>query len=316
MEDAVRYRTLILLLFVAAFIGVAVWRIYSSPIKFEEEAVKAEMKESGPQMQAALAQYPQDAPRVVVLYGHTEDLHEVFRDYGHNQIVPIVVKCLEGGDDFLAMSFEFEKAVTSLIRFRWPSGQKLEPVECGWRAILLTKIAGSDFLRQFRIKEGKAYRLPGTTVLSLATDFLTSGLKDVEKKLVVGERITASEWGMAALDVAMVGAAGKSVAMVVRGKTAALPKAARMSAARQGITGFARNYAPKIAKYATLTGGVYLMIYHPGVITGALGTLAEVLGLPSWLFQVTFWGIVLFVLSWVVSTILFFPRTIYRLLGR
>ena len=88
---------LILLSLLAA---VAVALATRSP--FEEAVLVANTKEWGPQGQADLEQYPTTAPRVFALYGHTPEFAEVLRRYGHNQLVPVVAKCLQQIDTLVA----------------------------------------------------------------------------------------------------------------------------------------------------------------------------------------------------------------------
>ena len=283
----------------------------SSPTSFEEAAVEAEMKETGPQMQAALEQYSDDALRVFVLYGQTPEFGDIMYRYGHNQVVPIVAKCLEKGDPFLEFGSELEQVMSALLDFEWPAVEALEPIECGWRAILLVQTVGNDFLGQFVInEEGKALRLPGSSIAAALKGLATSGLQRLERRLVLGETPTFGEWGLAVLDVAVIGVAGKSVAVLARGKLATRATlGARLTAARQGIAGFAKTVTPKVAgkvvKYSAVVGVGYLAIYHPAVITGAAGTIAEVLGLPPFLVQGVVWGVILYVPLSLLASLLY-----------
>jgi hypothetical protein len=284
---------------------------------FELEAVKADMKEAGPQYEAALVQYPQASPRVYALYGHTPELHEVFRQYGHNQIVPIIEKCLDEGDTLLELGSQFDELMSSPLNKKLEVS-KVEPAECGWRAILLTRAAGNDFLGQYVIdNEGKAHLLPGNSVLAIMKRLTTSGLQGLEKKLVLGASPTPAEWGLAALDIAVVGLAGKAVATAAKRGIAQVVRptiAYKLTTARAGMMSFARAFAPRIAKLATIGGVAYLAVYHPHVITGAAGVIADTLGVSPLPVQTLVWGVILFIPLWILVTLSVFLRSALRIL--
>jgi hypothetical protein len=79
------------------------------------------------------------------------------------------------------------------------------------------------------------------------------------------------------------------------------------------MLGFAGVYAPRLAKYATVGGVTYLVLYHPRVITGAAGVLADTIGVAPALVQTLVWGTILFVPSWILITLLLFARSVFRL---
>lgn len=302
------------LLFLALYVGFIL--ATQNNASFEQEAVKADMKEAGPQYEAALVQYPRASPTVYVLYGHTSELHEVFRKYGHNQIVPIVEKCLDEGDRLLELGTQFDELMSSLLNKRFQISE-VEPEECGWRAILLTLVAGNSFLGQYVIdNEGKAHLLPGSSGLAIMKRLTTSGLQVLEKRLVLGESPTLKEWGLATLDVAVVGLAGKAVATAVKRGIAQIARPTlgyKLTTARAGMMVFARAYAPRIAKYATIGGVAYLALYHPHVITGAAGVVADAIGVSPLLVQTLVWGTILFIPLWILITLLLFLKSVFRL---
>jgi hypothetical protein len=284
---------------------------------FEQEIVKADMKEAGPQYEAALVQYPQAAPRVYALYAHTPELHDVFQKYGHNQIVPIIEKCLNEGDTLLELGSQFDELMSSPLNKKLEVS-KVEPAECGWRAILLTRAAGNDFLGQYVIdNDGKAHLLPGNSILAIMKRLTTSGLQGLEKRLVLGASPTPTEWGLAALDIAAIGLAGKAVATAAKRGIAQVARPTlgyKLTTTRAGMMGFARAFAPRTAKLATIGGVAYLAIYYPHVITGAAGVIADAVGVSPLLVQTLVWGIILFVPFWILMTLLVFLRPVLRVL--
>jgi hypothetical protein len=303
-----------LLLSLALYAGFVFAR--QNDTSFEQAIVTAEMKEAGPQYEAALAQYPAASLRAYALYGHTAELREVFQKYGHNQIVPIIQKCLEEGDTLLELGAQFDQLMRTPLNKRIEIAE-VQPVECGWRAILLTLVAGNSFLGQYVIDtNGKAHVLPGSSVLALMKRLTTSGLQGLERKLVLRESPTLTEWGLGALDVAVIGLGGKAVATAARrGITGVAQPSLRheLTTVRAGMSGFASAYAPRIVKYATVGGVAYLALYHPQVITGAAGVIADTLGVSSLLVQTLVWGMILFIPLWIAATLSRFVRSIFRL---
>lgn len=306
---------LVLLLCATLAMGVGFVAASQSEGSFQIEALKAEMKEAGPQYAAALLQYPQAAPRAYALYGQTSEFKEVIRKFGHNQIIPIIDKCLSDGDTLLELGSQFDALIGSLLEKKVEVA-KVGPVECGWRAILLTLAAGNSFLGQYAIDEtGKARLLPGNSFLAIVKRLATSGMQTVERRLVLGESPSLKEWGLAALDLAFLGVAGKTAGRVM--KSGVAPRATlahRISHARTGIAGFAQAYAPRIAKYATVGGVAYLAIYHPRVITGAAGIIADAAGIPRLVVQTLVWGVILIIPLWALATLWVLLRSAFRLL--
>lgn len=297
------YALLSLGLAVLALGAAALWVERQPATSFEQAVVRADILERGPQAAAALAQYPDATMRVFGLFGETAEFNEAIRRFGHNQLVPIADRCLKGGDGFLEAGNNFNQILGSLVQFRWPKPQALSPEECGWQAILLTLTAGNDFLGQFVVDAGgEAHRLPGSSVMATAKGVATSGLQGLEKKLVLGEAVTWRDWGAAALEVTALGVATRSVSLAARARMAGAatrpPLTAQIGLAGEGLLAFARASAPRIAKYATIGGIAYLVFYHPAVISGAVRTLAEILGIDPIVLQVLVWGAILFVPAW------------------
>jgi hypothetical protein len=313
-----RYLLLTFALLGAALYGGFVCAGQSSG-SFEQAAVEAEMKEAGPQFAAALGQYPQASRRVYALYGHTAELHEVFRKYGHNQIVPIIEKCLAEGDALLEWGARFDELLSSPVT-KEIQVSKVEPEECGWRAILLTLAAGNNFLGQYVIDDkGKAHLLPGNSALAIMKRLTIGGLQQLERKFVLRESPTPGEWGLGALDLAVIAFGGKAAATAAKSgiAQAARPALSRqLTTVRAGMMGFARAYAPRIAKYATIGGVTYIALYHPRVITGAAGVIGDTIGVSPLLAQTVVWGTILFVPLWLVITVLAFLRSLFRLFTR
>lgn len=303
----------IILMIAALFAGFAI--AARSNGSFELELVRADMKEAGPQFEAALAQYPDASSRVYMLYGHTPELRDVFQSYGHNQIVPIIDKCFERGDRLLELSAKVDGLLNSLMPGK-AHNTTVTPAECGWRAILLTRAAGNSFLGQYVVDaSGNAHLLPGSSLLALMKRLTTGGLGLVERRLVLGEHPTLKEWGFAALDVAVVGLAGKTVATAIKGGIARAARPTlghKLGSAHKGIMAFTITYAPTIAKYGSVAGIAYLILHHPRVISGAADIIADTLGVAPVLMQTIVWGAILFAPLWLLISGLTLLRAALR----
>jgi hypothetical protein len=306
-------RTIILMVLACLCAGYAISARGNS--SFELELIRAEMQEAGPQFAAALSQYPNASMRAYMLYGHTPELRDVFQKFGHNQIVPIIEKCFEQGDALIELSMQVGDLFTSLAHGK-PKLSAISPTECGWTAILLTKAAGNNFLGQYVIDTlGTARLLPGSSVLAILKRLTTGGLQLVEKRLVLGENPTSREWGLAALDIAVVGVGAKTIAAALKPGVARAAKPVlgyNFGSIRGGIGAFAQTYAPTLAKYGTIAGVAYLALHHPRVISGAAKIMADTLGLAPLIVQTIAWGAILFVPLWVVLSVIALVRSILR----
>jgi hypothetical protein len=248
-----------------------------------------------------------------MLYGHTPELREVFQKFGHNQIVPIIEKCLEQGDALIELSMRIGDLFTSLAHGK-PNLSTISSTECGWRAILLTKAAGNNFLGQYVIDpSGRARLLPGSSVLAILKRLTTAGLQLVEKRLVLGENPTSREWGLAALDIAVVGVGAKTIATALKpGVARAAKPVLGYGSVPRGIRAFGKTYAPTIARYGTMAGVAYLALHHPRVISGAAKILADALGVAPLIVQTIVWGTILLVPLWIVLSVISLVRSILR----
>jgi hypothetical protein len=311
-------RTLVTGAILIACVFAAVgYLLQAKPGNFEEEAIKADFSMAGPQAQAALEQYPLITPRVFLVYGQAEEFQAALHEFGHNQLVPIINKCLEGGDTFLEAGNAFNQIVGNLLQFQAPKVEPLTPEKCGATVILLTLNAKNDFLGQFDVNTntGVARRLPGSSVLAIAKGIATSGLQNLERKLVGGQKTNWKDWGGAALDAVAIAAVAKSVALVAKTRLAAqtargakVGTAAKVAEARTGITAFALSNTPRVAKYLTIGGIGYLVIFYPNVISSAVGTIAEILGVDPLLLQIIVWAAILFLPFLILLNILSFLK--------
>lgn len=292
MVQKSRWRTIALLTLLAVLLGSGV-ALLGDRASYEELAVRAEMRHVGLglQAEAALAQYPTMSPAVFVAYGTNDRFQRALRQFGHNQVVPIIWKCLTEGDGYLDASYAFAVAMKTALRAEMPDKpEALSPFECGSYAIELMLLAKNDFFGQYDIDEmGVARRLPGSSVAAFVKRMLTSGLQVVESRLVRGEKPTLREAGMAALDVATIGTLGLAGKAALAAKTATAAKvgfSAKVATAAHGVGHFAAIAAPHVIapviKYGILLGGAYLVVTQPQMMASAANTVLHAAGVPPW----------------------------------
>ena len=320
-EKKIRKLKWISLVGASLLVGLAVsWFAPARPIN--EALARFDMKESSAQVQAMLAQYPDSAPQVYALYGQTPEFAAVLRKDGHNRIVPIITKCLEGGDGLLDLMGRVDQLVQAAVA---ASSQQagfgnslaavgralanttpkvVTPEECGWIAVQMANKLGPSFLGEFDIDEqGVARRLPVTTAAALATRFFTSGAKTLERRWVRGESPTQSEWLMGGLDALGVWGVWKGLAHHF-GAHAAL---------KAGLFGGVTATASLAAKTAIVVGGVWLALTNPGVVLSALAEAGKQLGLPTWAANLVGAALMAFVVLALVS---FLARPFVWLCGK
>lgn len=294
----------------AVLLGAAL-ALLGDRTSYEEAVVRAEMRHVGlgPQTEAALEQYPETAPAVFAAYGTNDRFQRALRQFGHNQVVPIIWKCLTEGDSYLDASYAFSLAAKTLVRAEMPAKpEALTPLECGSYAIELMLLAKNDFFGQYDIDEmGVARRLPGSSVAAFAKRMLTSGLQVVESRLVRGEKPTLREAGMAALDVAALGTFGLAGKASLAAKTATVAKvglSAKVATAAHSVGSFAALVAPHViapvVKLGLFVGGVYLVVTQPQMVASAANTVLHAAGIsPFVVYPLTLF--VLFLLCWYIA---------------
>ena len=189
------------------------------------------------------------------------------------------------------------------------SSTRLTPEERGWYAILFLVEEGHDLLGQFTIRpDGTVDWVQTERVMEGLSDFFIGGIRDLEVKWHEEKEIEGSDWGWAALDVAVI--AG-SVKLLKAFQTA---KAARpAAAAATGTSGFSGRVAMfgsrvlarggrlgvSIARLGAIPAAVYLMIRYPSLVNATLAEFAHWLDIEPWLVQFLFWLVAI----WIILTL-------------
>lgn len=262
---------------------------------------------------SALLRYPDLARRILPVYGAEPEFQDVLLRYGETVLPPISYFM----DHDLA-SLE----VSRMLAERWRdvsayflelTGQPAEaagpapaltPELRGWYAVNFIREGGHDFLGQFEVNpDGKPEWVQTERVLEGLGNLLLGGIRDLEAKRDRGDAIAASDLGWAALDVAVIATSVK----LLKAARATRLAAPAVDAARAG--GFSRKVAlfgsrvlarggwlgVRVARYGTVPAAIYLMFRYPSLANATLAELADWLGVASWMVQLPFWLVVLYI---------------------
>jgi hypothetical protein len=261
-------------------------------------------------LEAALEYYPESAPAIVITYGHLDLFGEQLTRFGP-QVVPIVAAYQDSltTADALQIAGQALQSVGRQLAGDWRVVDltPLTPEERGLIALLKMQDEGNAFVGQWEITEaGEAKRIPSRMVTLGGPELLIGGLTALERDIVQEREIDWQTYGLAAVDIAAIGA---GVALLRFAGTAAraAPATARAATLRSGALATARVLGVGAVRYGLPVGLLALMVLHPAVFTHYLWILAESLGVPGMLGPIIGWGIVIvplaFFLSWMLLSV-------------
>jgi hypothetical protein len=138
-------------------------------------------------------------------------------------------------------------------------------------------------------------------------ELLIGGLTALERDIVQEKEIEWQTYGLAAVDLAAIGA-GVALLRFARTAARAAPAAAKRTATlRSGALATAEVLGVGAVRYGVPIGIVALMFLHPAVVTNYLWLLAESLGVPGIFGPIIGWGVVMvplaFLLSWLLLSV-------------
>ena len=211
---------------------------------------------------------------------------------------------------FISLSWKPVSYVEQLIRIQ----------ERGWYAINFIKHEGHDFLGQVSLHpDGKARWNQTDRVVKASTAFFTSGVRNLETKIDLGQELTGADAFWAGLDVALVAVpakillSGKAVAR--SGQELKFATRTRLAAPRLLPRG---EFFRKLGAYGAAAATVYVVATNPSLLNSVLAEIANLVGISPWIVQAVGWTVViaflLYVLSWLLipaaKLLLFLLRTI------
>lgn len=248
----------------------------------------------------ALKRYPQQAPRILALYGPSEDFRAILRAYGPAVIPPIdyfldheptslrLYAMLAGPS---ADAEPVPAAATQPTSAETTDAGTLAPEIRGAWAIGFIRAEGHDFLGQFVLDdEGQVIRVQTERVATGVKRFFTSGLTTLETKRRTGADTTIGDYGWATVDI-LVPVAIFRLARAGRLATGTA-RTARVGAqsTRAGLYG---SRTVRLVAAGGALAGVGYIVTNPGVLNSIGAGIAETLGLPTWLVSGGLWFVLL-----------------------
>lgn len=273
----------------------------------------------------ALSKHPAAAREILLLYGAEPEFKDILRRFG-DSVIP-VIQYFRDNDVWTVKALH---SVTGAFKDFWDrmsgSGQAgpkrvdLGPMERGWYAVHFIKHEGHDFLGQFAVHpDGKARWNQTDRIVKASTAFFTSGVRNLETKIDLGQDLTGADAFWAGIDVALVAVPAK---ILMSGKAVARSGQELKFATRTRLV--APRLLPKspmfrkLGVYGAAAATVYVVATNPSLLNSVLAEIANLVGISPWIVQAAGWTVViaflLYVLSWVLipaaKLILFLLRTI------
>jgi len=259
----------------------------------------------------ALSKYPAPAREILLLYGTEPEFRDILRRYG-DAVIP-VIQYFRDNDVWTVRALD---TVSGALKDLWDrltgSGQakpgrvELGPAERGWYAVHFIKHEGYDFLGQFAVHtDGKARWNQTDRVVKASTAFFTSGVRNLETKIDLGQDITGTDAFWAGLDVALVAVPAK---LLLSGRVVARSGQELNFAARTRLV--APRLLPKgeffrkLGAYGAAAATIYIVARHPSLLNSVLAELAELAGISPWIVQAAGWSVVIAFLIYVFSWLL------------
>jgi hypothetical protein len=275
-------------------------------------------------LEAALEQYPERAPAIVITYGHLKVFRDQLARFGP-QVVPIVAAYQSSltTADALQIAGQALDSVRKRLAGDLPADLvPLTPEERGVIALLKMRDEGNAFVGQWEITvAGEARRVPSRVVTLAGPELLIGGITALERDIVEEREIDWRTYGLAAVDLAAIAsgvallrfaraaARGTRVARIAGAPTPGSGALATAEAPtlRSGALATAEVLGINAARFGAPIGLAALMVLHPGVVTYYLWLLAESLGVPGILGAMIGWAIVIlplaFLLSWMLLSV-------------
>jgi len=282
-------------------------------------------------LQVALDQYPDQAPAIVITYGHLDLFREQLARFGP-QVVPIIAAYQRSLTTADALQMAGQALHSAGQRLAGDGDvhdlAPLTPEERGLLALLKMRDEGNAFVGQWEITTtGAARRVPSRLVTLGGPELLIGGLTALERDLVEQKPIDWRTYGLAAVDFAAIASgvallrfartAARGVRAAATGTAEAVttaPAAAGRATLRSGALAAAEVLGINALRVGVPVGLIALMALHPAVFTHYAWILAASLGLPGILGPIVAWGIVILPLSFLLSWMLLSVRVL-RLTG-
>lgn len=271
----------------------------------------------------ALSKYPAASREILLLYGSEPEFRDVLRRYG-DAVVPVIqyfrdndvwtVRAMDSTGKAVKSILEAAKRLWQRVTGNEPESAQpapaqpveLGPVERGWYAVHFIKHEGYDFLGQFAVPaDGKARWNQTDRIVKVSTAFFTSGVRNLETRVDLGEDVSAADVFWAGLDVALVAVPAKLLlsgrAVARSGQELNLASRTRLVAPRLLPKG---ELFRKLGAYGAAAATLYVIARHPSLLNSVFAELAELAGVSPWIVQAAGWSVVIAFLIYIFSWLL------------
>lgn len=270
----------------------------------------------------AIEKYGDPARDVLIRYGEQAVFQGVLRRYGENA-VPVIAFFVQNDLKSLRLQNLAGKTIGATIEAGKSVGGKIlhkdittdivaaeiyGPESRGWIAISKINQKGYQFLGQFEIdRQGQAHWIQTERFLEFFQWLQFSGIREVEKKMRLDEKIDVSDVIWAAVDGLVVVSAVK-VFKLLKGakairsaeKLTVLDKTKVFGRPLLKRTALGRKAMSMGVKIAT----VYLVIRYPVLLNSVLEKIAQFLGIPPWILKLMAWTLIGLVLLYPLFALL------------
>lgn len=258
-------------------------------------------------LELGLLKYADRARAVIEMFGDDPQFQEVLRQHGEG-VIPIIdyfmstdLLTLKGRDWALGKLQEFLAAISKVNSDKGSGSTKVDPIVYGPRsrgiyAIEAIRMDGHHFLGQFVLDPSNhIQRVQTDHILETLKKILAGGVTDLEWKYRSGARIEPTDVAWAGADVLSVFGATKALKFL--GQARISGKAVEEAAVVRRTTVMGRSVllgeavGRRIARVGAKAAAVYLVVRHPGLLSGVFGALGQLVGLPAWLsILIGWWG--------------------------
>ena len=256
----------------------------------------------------ALSKYRESTRRIIRLYGSEQEFKDILRTYG-DSVIPAIQYFLDNDVKSLLVMQAARAVIVNIgggVNRIWnrvtgnaplspsPDAQVpfrvLGPTERGWYAVNFIKNEGHLFLGEFVMGANNVPEWIQTQRFTNAlTSFFTSGVRSLETKHALDEKITAVDIFFAGADVIPLAA---SIKLLRAGKVVV---ASGEELSLLGRTrAFATRLIPKGAffksvQYGAVIATAYIVVTHPSLVSSLLGEMAKLFGLNPLLVEIVGW---------------------------
>lgn len=255
----------------------------------------------------SLSKHQASARTILLDYGSEPEFREVLRRYG-DAVIP-VIQYFRDNDVWTIRVLD---SLTGAVKDFWyrltGHGEAvsrridLGPVERGWYAVHFIKDEGHDFLGQFSLHpDGKARWNQTDRVVKASAAFFTSGVRNLETKIDLGQDLTAVDAFWAGVDVALVAVPAKMLLSARSGQKLKFATRTRLIAPRLLPKG---QLFRKLGVYGATAATVYVVATNPSLLNSVLAEVADLVGIDPWIMQAAGWTLVIAVLAYVLSWVL------------